>query len=730
MKDKPITSPIPDSSSETPVRLGEFEALRLHVLERLALLCQKQQYSKNYFLKFHRLLADEHHKVLKALAQIREAGGIGHDADQVLEDVFHRCERLQQTSDCFLQAQKGQWERGGYVATELLRDFNDTSGELTTTLIEKDLFDRQSRVLEKIILSHEHVADWKGFVQQILRDFHSMFPFNFFVIAFSEENSLSLFVYYMGVCPDAVKDRVRHQLTRRVMSSLGLEADTSLDSEEFQVLQTAMEVNEEDVAMIVAKVPEHTPKLAGMLGVAYALSKTLTSQEAAIIRSILAVMVMVVGSSKVLSRTLSELEYYSVHDPLTGLHNRRYFNDMLEYEFSRSERYGRTFSIVSVDCDNFKEINDSYGHPCGDDVLVQLSEIMRGVMRKGDLVARLGGDEFALLLPETGEQGAVQAAEHLRKQIHNAVFNAPDGSAFHTTISAGTATYPKNVHNKADLMAACDVAMYQAKELGKDDVRTFKGSERLEQTRSRQAAIEELRQALDQAHIVPWFQPIVDCKTGETFAYEVLARRLEEGKDATPAAAFIEDIENYGLARELDRAIIIGAFAAMQQRMQQGKPVKPMFINLSVHEIQGRNVLGFAEKLCAEMGIPPAMVVFELLERQAIGDMTGMRRFLVQLRRKGFRFALDDFGSGYNSFHYLRELHFDFVKIDGPFVRAIPDSTTDEALVRNLSRLCQDLGILTIAEFVENEDINQRVKQMGINYAQGYHLGMPSAGMH
>jgi len=167
----------------------------------------------------------------------------------------------------------------------------------------------------------------------------------------------------------------------------------------------------------------------------------------------------------------------------------------------------------------------------------------------------------------------------------------------------------------------------------------------------------------------------------------------------------------------------------MRGRMDAGEEPPRLFINLSAQEIQGRGILGFAEQLCIEMSIPPQAVVFEILERDAIGDMTHMRKFLSNLREKGFSFALDDFGSGYNSFHYLRELHFDYVKIDGAFVRNILNSKIDYALVRNLSHLCQDIGILTVAEFVESEEILDALKNMGIDYVQGFHLALPRASM-
>ena len=190
---------------------------------------------------------------------------------------------------------------------------------------------------------------------------------------------------------------------------------------------------------------------------------------------------------------------------------------------------------------------------------------------------------------------------------------------------------------------------------------------------------------------------------------------------------FIDAIEKYGLARDLDQEIISNSFKALRSHIDEGFDAKPIFINLSAQEIQGKGMLEFAGDLCHEMDIPADKIVFELTEREAISDMDNMRRFLTQLRERGFKFALDDFGSGYNSFHYMRELHFEFVKIDGEFVRAIQHSKIDEALVRHLSNLCQELNIKTIAEYIENDEIYSSVQDMRVDFGQGFHLGMPKA---
>lgn len=609
---------------------------------------------------------------------------------------------------------------------------NQSAEKMDEILVKKDLLERQSRVLENIILSHEKVSQWKEFVQEILESFHSVFAYNIFYIAFAEEHGLALFVYYMNSYSEEEKRMARTVLTMGMLSKLNLPLDASLDIEEFQVRESEELIPIGEIKMLTVSVPgEKKVDLAGLLGVAYGSSRNLSDQEKSVIRSILAVMVMVVGSSKALSRTLSELEYYSSHDPLTGLHNRRYFNEMLEYEIGRSERHKHEFAVLMVDLDDFKDVNDTYGHPCGDSVLKQIAEAMRSHMRIGDLATRIGGDEFAIILSETDKKGAMVAAEKLRTELRNISFESPNGKVFHVTISIGLVTYPEDAQNIFDLMSSVDMGLYRAKELGKDGIGTIDvAKDQIHAGRQVRDRAEQLRQALKDDKIIPYFQPIFDCKGGGLFAYEALARLEEANGEIISAGMFVETIEKYGMGRELDRPMVEKSLLTLKSRIadRESAPVR-LFINLSAQEIQGRGILGYAEQLCNDFEIPPDCIVFEILERDAISDMTHMRKFLTDLGNKGFSFALDDFGSGYNSFHYLREMHFDFVKIDGSFVRNILNSKIDYALVRNLSHLCQDIGTQTVAEFVESEEILEALQEMGINYVQGFHLGMPTPRM-
>jgi len=711
---------------------NHLEALRFRVISQIAEILENQSRTQHYAAGLSELNHDVHQEIISKLMAAMATMATDDSAAMIamiptVTHIIDTCTRLDHSLDLLFQQRSEQWASSDQHIQNLMIEFNQTLLELSSVLIEKDLLERQSQVLQRIILSHEHISQWKEFVQEILADFYAIFPFNFFYIAFAEEHGLSLYLYYLGDYPDEVRVQARGVLSHQMLQSIGLPADAALDIEEFNIQCGAGIKAELDIRMISVPVPDHAPNLAGLLGVAYAAEKKLSPQEESVIRAILAVMVMVVGSSKVLSRTLLELEYYAVHDPLTGLHNRRQFNEMLNYEVSRSERHQHEFSVLMLDLDDFKDINDSYGHPTGDTALCAIATVLLEHTRKGDLCARVGGDEFSIILTETGPKGARIVAENVGRALRELAITSAQGNRFHLTVSIGVSSYPGDGHDIDALLEGVDAAMYKAKDMGKDSVCAFDATEARVSIRETRDNAENLREALKEGRIIPYYQSIVNCQTGELYAFETLARLKSPTGETTSAAMFIETIEKYGLARDLDLAMINNSFAAKRAGMNDNRPEAnaKIFINLSVQEIQGRGILGYAEELCQQLQLPPESIVFELLEREAIGDMTNMRRFLTNLRRKGFAFALDDFGTGYNSFHYLRELRFEYVKIDGAFVRNILTSKVDYALVHNLSKLCQDIGILTVAEFVENQGIWEALKDMGINYAQGYHISMP-----
>lgn len=719
-----IARPTPAELSKVHASPKLLDQLRLRITEELTALLESQARTRNFADYITGMITDMHKT---ARADVEKCLAFSHSPEQTafLKETLCRCDSLNAAVHLLATERQRQWHKNGQFIKDAIVGFNQAVEDLKATTIEKELFERHGKVLENIILSHEHLAQWKRFVQEILADFHAFFPFNFFLIAFAEEAGLSFYLYHMGSYPEEIKKAARTLLPQKMLRQLALSEETPFAIEEFQVRAAGGLDALDSIELTTVAVPEQASKVAGLLGVAFASAHPQTPLEQSVIRSILAVMIMVVGSSRALNQTLAELEYYSMHDPLTGLYNRRHFNEILDYEISRSERHHHEFSVLLLDLDDFKDINDSYGHPIGDAALRLIAENLRAHTRKGDIATRIGGDEFAIILPETPLSSARQAAETLRKTIRRLPFENGQGGHFHVTLSIGVVSYPRDARNWADLMASVDVALYRAKDLGKDSVcELVTASEQVRLSRDTRAFAETLRQGLREGRFIAYFQPIIDCRSGDLFAYEALARLREENGQIMAAGQFIETTEKYGLGRELDRVIMQEALIA-QGKQSWGARSPRLFINLSAQEIQSPGILSYAEKLCHQFKISPHDVVFEITERDAIGDMAPMRKFLADLRKKGFAFALDDFGSGYNSFHYLRELHFEYVKIDGAFVRNLLNSPIDYALVRNLCRLCQDLGIQTIGEGVESKEILRALKDIRIDYAQGYYVGRP-----
>jgi diguanylate cyclase (GGDEF)-like protein len=402
------------------IKTDHLEELRLATMERFASLNRTQNRTRLFAGYITRMVSDMHAVVVANVRRLADGVSLPAEAREVLDGVLADCERLERAIELLTRERQRQLEVSGTSIRDSMRSFSQTMDELQATLVNKDLLERQSKVLGSIILSHERISQWKDFVQEILGDFHRIFPFDFFFIAFAEENALALFLYYMGSYSEEARQWARQELSRRMMEQLDLPRDAALDTEEFQVLDCPHAVPLSDIELLTVGVPEHaSTSLAGVLGVAFASAEQRTPLEVSIIRSILSVMVMVVGSSKALSRTLAELEYYAQHDPLTGLNNRRYFNDMLDYELGRSERHSHEFSVMLLDLDDFKDINDSYGHPVGDQVLCAIADLLKAQFRKGDLACRIGGDEFAILLPETAPASAIGVGEKIRRAIHD-----------------------------------------------------------------------------------------------------------------------------------------------------------------------------------------------------------------------------------------------------------------------------------------------------------------------
>lgn len=417
------------------------------------------------------------------------------------------------------------------------------------------------------------------------------------------------------------------------------------------------------------------------------------------------------------------LEEISVRDPLTGLYNRRKFKEFLQYEVIRAKRHGHGFSVIMIDLDNFKYINDTFGHPSGDMVLSELGTMLLDQLRSGDVLARMGGDEFAIILPETVAESGLLVANKLHQSLAGREFELPVGKV-RCTASFSLVSFPEDGQDEDELYTAMDVVLYKAKARGKNQVMTADA----EVDRSMMEVFKRgdyLRKALEEDRIEAFLQPIIDVGSGGIMAYEVLVR-IREGDVIVPAGEFIEVAEELGMTKELDREVFRKGLAHYA-KVQAQTPGVRLFFNLFPRSFNDMNWVRGIPDMVQAAGVPCEQIVLELTEREALPNLTQVRSVIEELRSHNIAVALDDFGSGFSSFIYLKYLEIDYVKIEGSFVRQIVADERDRVMVEHINSMAHRFGLKTVAEFVEDEATARMLAEIGVDYAQGYYYGRPAA---
>ncbi len=422
------------------------------------------------------------------------------------------------------------------------------------------------------------------------------------------------------------------------------------------------------------------------------------------------------------------LTWLAGHDPLTELYNRRSFQTEFEKILTLAERYHHHSSLLFFDLDHFKFINDSSGHQAGDALLQMVAKKLREVTRSSDLLARLGGDEFAIVIPEADIHDAMQFADKLLEEIRQVAIPLK-GSSYRISASVGIVTYPEHGGNFQELLSNADLAMYQAKESGRNGWHVFLDSEQArEQLSAKVTWKDKIEQALADNRMTLYYQPIMCIATGVTSHYEVLIRMLDKDGSLIMPGEFIGVAERTGLIHQINRFVLQASIEKLASMKRLHKPIT-LSINLSGRVIDDPQLLQQLTHLLHTHDVNPRHLVFELTETAALADVNAAERLMTELQALGCRFALDDFGVGFSSFYYLRELPLDIVKIDGSFIKQLPNNPKDQVFVKALTEMAHALGKDTVAEFVEDETTLNLLADLGVVYAQGYHIGRPLPGI-
>ena len=421
-----------------------------------------------------------------------------------------------------------------------------------------------------------------------------------------------------------------------------------------------------------------------------------------------------------------QLSYQASHDELTGLFNRREFERHLGKTMSETEPGRIVHALCYMDLDQFKIVNDTCGHIAGDELLRQFAAILREIIRDTDTVARLGGDEFGILFERCDIEVAERIAEKLLNRVREFRFVWED-FAFDVGVSIGLVSITSSEQSVTDIMSAADVACYSAKEAGRNRVSVYRlDDSELNQRHGEMRWVSRLGKALDENRFCLYCQrivPVADPKSGAPH-YELLIRLLDEEGKLIPPLAFIPAAERYNLMTSIDRWVVRKAFETTAQHASITRGWL-FSINLSGQSLSEDNFLKFVIDAFAKTGISPEQICFEITETTAMLNLTRATQFIAVLKGMGCRFSLDDFGTGLSSFGYLKALKVDFLKIDGSFVRHIASDSVNRAVVEAANQIGHAMGIQTVAEFVENDEILQLLRDIGVDFAQGYGVAKP-----
>ncbi len=423
---------------------------------------------------------------------------------------------------------------------------------------------------------------------------------------------------------------------------------------------------------------------------------------------------------------MEHLRDMAEHDSLTGLYNRQYFLTELDRVVENTRRGSRRdFALLYIDLDNFKFVNDTLGHLAGDKVLVEVTEMLDQRNRKSDLLARIGGDEFAILLYDVKEEQVLQAAEAHRKLLDDYIFKY-DGSVVQIGCSIGVTLFGHRPVNKEDLLVQADVACHLAKRSGRNRVHIYESvdKENMNAMTEDMGWAGKIKTAIEQDLFCLACQPIMELKSNKVFHQEVLLRMRDETGGLILPSGFIASAERFGLMRAVDNWVVNHAIESLGNQLQKN-PRLHFSINLSAESIGDFTMLETITSVLLANNVPPTAVTFEITETIAIANLEPAVEFLTRLRNLGCQTALDDFGVGYSSFAYLKDLPVDFVKIDGSFVRDVHRDNLQLAMVRSMNDIAHAMGKYTVAEFVDNHDAMRVLKDMGVDYIQGYYVGGP-----
>ncbi|MGE5492722.1 MAG: putative bifunctional diguanylate cyclase/phosphodiesterase [Actinomycetota bacterium] len=660
--------------------------------------------------------------ILAVMASVLVVFYVNDRITGAIQTVEESVESINAVSD--LKSLRFTQRDGGFVEFQrIINALGDMAHKMHGIAVDKDILRFEIRLLEKFVITSEVVKDWRQYIAQLLEEINQILETHFLFSIFEiDEEMFDLEIFWHTPPSEETRDLMVHHVRACLQDHprFGNALSVNLHHHVHDVDGPRLVLDENEVSLRVKSFFVDTPRIGGIVGIGVH-SHDIDDIRSLVMDSVLSTLLNVVGSIKAIYKYTNDLEYYATRDPLTDLYNQRVFWEMLNYEVDRATRHGYQFGLLVIDLDNFKAINDNYGHQVGDRFLQALAAAIRTVLRKDDIFARYGGDEFVVLMPETDLDGTSQTANKVLAAITQMSLTQEDGTPIKGSASIGMAIFPHHASEAKDLFLFADNLMYKGKAEGKNRVVIPSDEDVAEAFRDISQRSILVLNAIENRQIRPYFQPILDVAQRRVVGYECLSR-LPFESDVLPADQFIELAEKMGVIHRIDSIVIEAALTELAENKFDGL----IFFNLSPRALVLNEFCRVIRDIVERSGIPNDRIVFEITERDSVRNLNLLEKLLTDLRGSGFKLALDDFGSGFSSFHYLRRFPIDFLKIEGDFIAHMLDDERDRAFVQNMCALARQLGIKVIAEFVESQEVLDLLLEMEVDFAQGYHIGRPA----
>lgn len=664
--------------------------------------------------------------VLAALLIAWYLGGRMGRSLGVLKATIGRVERVEDLAHVrFSDAHTGFSE-----LDDVLVEVDHLTDKVRNLAVDRNLLEFEIRLLERFVITSDVVRDWRRYVRDLLNEINTVLPVHGVFTAFSVgDRPPGIELFWFDTVTESVAATVSYRVQAQVSEALGVSASALIprqhiiDRSDRPVLDNTRQIDlrTKDISM-------DTPVMRGVVGLILPSDQDQSAVARLVIESILSTMLNVVGSVRAIEKHTEDLEFYATRDPLTQLYNQRMFWSLLEYEVGRSRRHDYQFGVLVIDMDDFKSVNDRFGHTFGDLFLRLVADALQDSLRAGDILARYGGDEFVAILPEASDQVAEMVANRLLERMRTLSMKTPDGGQVGASLSVGLAVGLTHADTARGLFAIADSQMYRAKLLGKNQLALPNPHAPGEDLVDAVLEPDALYWPLTEATLRPIFQPIFSVqdalvdRVDELLLQQVgmeICAQLMTGDRWRPVQEVIGVIEHANKSEALDRAVLTRVLRPEIATQCEGL----IFIHISPSTVRSPTFLDDVAQWVDASGFQRQQLVFEVNERESLADLSVFDRFIEALRGHGFKFAIDNASSGHWVFQHLRRYDVDFVKISADWLVNLERVSRDRAFIDGLLGLARALSVTVIAQRVETTEQLASIRAAGITWVQGPLLG-------